>query len=356
MNSVAVITPMHSRRPTGIGVAGSAIASLLPDGWTIRDARLDRWFARINDGPLPAPFRMLLRLGLAQVAPWFFPGRPRLLFASHHAPLWRTGRHRLVVYDLIALDRPDQSRSQHWFYRNLLPRILRRAEGGVVISETVRARLLEEFPDLDPARWIVIPAYSPALEADVGPIVDDEARRSGRTVLVVGARYPHKNLGLVIEAIERLASRDPAVACRLVVAGCRRDLWPALSTLEASGRACVLDRADDAQVRELYRTALALVYPSLVEGQGLPPLEAMAYGCPVICSDIPALRETCGATACYVDPHDAEGLAGLLGSWCRGGLAGEAERQRAAAVGTLAAHSRAALGAQWSALLEGSWS
>jgi glycosyltransferase involved in cell wall biosynthesis len=71
-------------------------------------------------------------------------------------------------------------------------------------------------------------------------------------------------------------------------------------------------RRSDAEIAALYANATAHVFPSLYEGFGIPPLEAMASGCPVIASDIPVVREVCGGAASYFDPHDASALTALL--------------------------------------------
>jgi glycosyltransferase involved in cell wall biosynthesis len=70
-----------------------------------------------------------------------------------------------------------------------------------------------------------------------------------------------------------------------------------------------LGRVSDGAVRALYENALCFAFPSLYEGFGIPSLEAMLCGCPVIASDIPALRETCGEAALYCDPHEPKSLA-----------------------------------------------
>ncbi|HCO67209.1 MAG TPA: glycosyltransferase family 1 protein, partial [Dysgonomonas sp.] len=69
---------------------------------------------------------------------------------------------------------------------------------------------------------------------------------------------------------------------------------------------------DDEALIERYRNALFFIYPSLYEGFGIPPLEAMSYGCPVINSDIPALRETSGDGALYTDPYDIEDMTAKM--------------------------------------------
>jgi glycosyltransferase involved in cell wall biosynthesis len=312
-----------------MSVAAGGLTALLVPELADSSPRLDRWFSRINQGFLPSSLRMVLRLALAQLVP-LLVRRRTLVFSSHHAPLWRTGRHLVIVYDLIALHFPEQSKAQTAYYRWVLPRVLRCATRVVTISETVCGELHERFPSV--AAAAVIPAYSPQLDHPGIQGAAWQERRQGARLAFVGARYRHKNLEVVLRAMSEL-SEDSPPPVKLVVAGCRRELWPRLNVLETAGRAVVHDVAGQDEVAELYRSAFALIYPSLAEGQGLPPLEAMHAGCPVICADIPVLRETCGDAAFYFQPHDSPALAELLREMQSGSLDGAvAQRQRAAAM------------------------
>jgi glycosyltransferase involved in cell wall biosynthesis len=307
MKRVILINPLLDDRPTGMGVAGEGLRAVLPPEMMEARPGLDRLFQRVNR-VRPLLLQQILRLAAAQIVPWIAGRTSLLLFSSHHAPLWRTGRHVVVIHDLIARNFPDQSRVQWHYYRRIMPRVARSARRVVTISESMRTELTEAFPGVPVA---VIPSYSPRVEAPAGAGLSLAERQRRGVIGVVGARYPHKNLGLVIAACARLHAAG-GFRPILSVAGCRRRLWPQLPALEAAGLATVLDFSSATELDELYRTSLALVYPSLAEGQGLPPLEAMAAGCPVICADIPVLRETCGGAAFYVDPRDPAALAGLL--------------------------------------------
>lgn len=345
MRSVVIINPLLHERSTGMGVAGEGLRQALPGEAVVAVPRIDRWFRRVNRVRAPA-LRQILRIALAQIVPWLAGREHFLIFSSHHAPLWRTGRHAVVVNDLIALRFPDQSRLQHAFYRFVLPAVVQVATRIVTLSDAVRRELAVEFPHSPAARAIVIPAYSARLGRPVRGVDLARRRASGR-VLVVGAGYSHKNLGLVLAAL----ARPEAGALLLDVTACRTELWPGLAELTAAGRACVFAHASDAELAELYASALALVYPSLAEGQGLPPLEAMAAGCPVICADLPVLRETCGAAAFYVDPVDAAALARLLARLHAGELDAECVRAAAAAPASLERVSLPVLREKWAEFL-----
>jgi glycosyltransferase involved in cell wall biosynthesis len=350
MRPVAVISPMKSRRPTGIGIAGDAIADLLPVGVAMLSPRLDRWFVAVNDGLLPGAVRALLRLGLAQLAPFFFPRGTRLVFMSHHAPLWRTGRHTIVLYDTIPLQFPTQAPTQTRYYRWGLPRALRCADRIVTISGAVRDEFVAR--GYAPVRTAtVIPAWSAAVAA----AVEWSGVRAPRELLVVGARYPHKNIDVVLAALEQLNQASPE-PWHLTLAGADRGLWArawgGLEFFELRGWVRTIERVEAAELAALYARATVLVYPSLAEGQGLPPLEAMAAGCPAICSDLPVLRETCGDAAFFFPAGDAGALVRLLTEQIAAGNPAELVRRAAVGRARLALFDRKVLGARWREFLE----
>ena len=139
------------------------------------------------------------------------------------------------------------------------------------------------------------------------------------------------------------------------MAGIRRELWSDRNSwrrLEADGLLQALDFPLDLELRRLYEGAHCLVYPSLDEGQGLPPLEALRRVCPVVCSDIPVLRETCGRAAFFVDPQDPATLASVLTDLCRGARQVEVEEMSRRALETLKRFSGPEIVKRWTALLE----
>jgi glycosyltransferase involved in cell wall biosynthesis len=296
------------------------------------------------------PLRLVARLVVTQFAPFVERNGGLLIFSSHHAPLWKTGRHVVIIYDLISLRHPDQARLQNVFFRLFLPRVLKSATRIVTISGTVRDELKDTFGFLADRKIDVIPAYSKALEAPVEP----SAHRSSRLrhVLVVGARYPHKNLALVLDAMALMAEQGHGE--RLVVAGIRRELWSDRDSwrrMEEEGLLETIEFPLDLELRQLYERAHCLVYPSFDEGQGLPPLEVLRHGRPVVCSDIPVLRETCGRASFFVDPRDPAALASLLNQVCRGECEAEIDEMRQAASEILDRFSGPEIMKRWTALL-----
>jgi glycosyltransferase involved in cell wall biosynthesis len=135
----------------------------------------------------------------------------------------------------------------------------------------------------------------------------DVARRDD-LLLAVGNRMPHKGFETLLEALARIGSdRRP----RLVITGGRGEdpLAPVVERLGLGDRVELRGWLGHDELERLYAEASALVFPTRFEGFGLPPLEAMARGCPVILSDLPVLREVAGDAGRYVDPADPEAIA-----------------------------------------------
>lgn len=126
-------------------------------------------------------------------------------------------------------------------------------------------------------------------------------------LLCVGNLYPHKNIEILIKAIKRY--HDSSNDIKLVIVS-RRGVFQEkfhmfLEKEKVLHFVKVLSGVGDFQLANLYKRAEAFVFPTKSEGFGLPGLEAMAYGCPVVCSDIPVLKEIYGSSAFYFDPDDA---------------------------------------------------
>jgi alpha-1,3-rhamnosyl/mannosyltransferase len=230
-------------------------------------------------------------------------GRCDLLHAPGYImPLNWAGPCVLTVYDLIALQFPQLcTRTNVWHYGRMLPRSLRRADAIIVPSETVARDTRQVVPETD-GKLHVIPLgieeqYRPAPAAEIARV----RRQYGlpeRYLLCVGNIEPKKNLPAVLQAFDEAAATLPH---DLVMAG--RAAWrpgefrAALASLRHRERVHVLGFVATADLPALYSAADLLIQWSLYEGMGLPPLEAMACGAPVLVSDGGALLEIAGPAA-----------------------------------------------------------
>ena len=194
-------------------------------------------------------------------------------------------------------------RLQNTYKRRLFPWALARAGAAVAVSQFAKDEAVELL-GAEPSKIHVVHS-GPGLSADTAPTTVPVAAPGEPFLLYVGNLSTNKNLPLLLRAFHR--SKAPV---RLVLAGRPREGAAEVRAAVAGG-----NRADSIELWEdpsddvvdgLYRAAVALLLPSTYEGFGFTPLEAMARGCPVLASDIPALREIAGDGAMLLPPHAEE--------------------------------------------------
>jgi glycosyltransferase involved in cell wall biosynthesis len=216
----------------------------------------------------------------------------------------------VFVHDLAFKLRPAEVPWQQRLYQGaLFPRSLPRAAAVLVPSAATRADLLAAYPAVAPARVHVVPEAAAQLGAQAAPL---PAGLEPGFLLAVGTVEPRKNYPRLLRAYRRLDQPPP-----LVVAG--REGWAygeAMDLLDSTPGVRRLGHVSDAELLALYRSAVALAFPSLYEGFGLPLLEAMREGLPALIGSRGALPELAGNAALAVDAEDeaaiARGLRQLL--------------------------------------------
>lgn len=231
----------------------------------------------------------------------------------------------VTVHDLLAFRHPEYVPGAYArIVKAMVRRIARVARRVLTVSEATRDDL-ERLLSVPEQRIDVVPlAGSAARPATDRPAVD----RRGDLLLAVGNRMPHKNFERLLEALALIPeSHRPT----LVITGSHGDdpLRPVVERLGLGPWVQLRGWLERAELERLYAEATALVFPTLFEGFGLPTLEAMSRGCPVICSDLPVMREVAGDAAAYVDPEDPVAIATTIERV----LADDDERERMSRAG-----------------------
>jgi len=237
-------------------------------------------------------------------------------------PLPRGPKAAVNIHDCCFLKCPETMEPKNRSYlRSRMKETVKRADHILTISETMRGELLEAF-DLPEDRVTATLLGAPPAMADVPEGGEAERLRTlgidGPFLLHVGTLEPRKNHAFLIQVIEHLTWFDG----RLVLCGMKgwqvEPILQAIADSPCADRILHLDYVSDEDLVALYRRAEALVFPSLYEGFGLPPVEAMRQGCPVICSDGGSLPEVVGSAGIVLPTDDPERWANeienLLGS------------------------------------------
>ena len=211
-----------------------------------------------------------------------------LFHAPHYVVPFLSVPFVVTIHDLIHLQ--HRNPMARMYARAMIGRAVRRSRRVLTVSEAVRAQIGKTFGHEEKVAVTpngVDPVFTP-----------DGPRAEGRYFLFVGNDKPHKNVDQLVKAFEKVSQ------AQLILAG---------GTFERfRDRAMVTGFVSSEELAALYRGAIALVLPSLVEGFGLPALEAMACGAPVITSNAPALIEITGDAGLHVDATSVDAMAAAM--------------------------------------------
>jgi glycosyltransferase involved in cell wall biosynthesis len=229
-------------------------------------------------------------------------------------------RRIVTLHDTCAYIYPGKhNRLDNWRYHTLLPRAARQADAVITVSECSRVDLMQHL-QLPLAR---IHSTSEGIDPKFRPAADDQrcAEALARYgidrpyILYVGSLNARKNIGRLFAAYKQLLDQHPTI--KLVVGGKRQwqagEIDTALNRFNLHGAVHFTGYIADGDLPAIYSAAEVFVFPSLYEGFGLPPLEAMACGTPVVTSNVSSLPEVVGDAALTVDPYDVNALAAAIG-------------------------------------------
>ncbi len=245
-----------------------------------------------------------------------FPDRVDAWHATCPLPVHARGtRNVTTIHDLIPLRLPWATLDNRPLFYRTVRRALLASDLVLAVSEHTRKDIVEVF-GVPPERIIV--TYEPCIFPSGPPAAEQQALvlgtyglKPGDYALFVGAIEPKKNVGRLLAAWRASNADIP-----LVVAGGKG--WLSKEQLKLSeplvqaGRLMLASYVPRAHLPHLYAGARFFVFPSLYEGFGLPPLEAMAHGCPVLTSNVASLPEICGDAALYCDPTNLDDLTDKL--------------------------------------------
>jgi glycosyltransferase involved in cell wall biosynthesis len=240
-----------------------------------------------------------------------------VLHVQYTAPPFCRAPIVVTIHDLAFERMPETFTRRGSFQLKLTVRRARIA----TVSEYSRRDLLDIYKL--PSEKVTVTYNGVETHFAPGPAVPNEAEEirnrfgiAREFLLAVGSLQPRKNLVRLIRAYEKLRSERADFRPQLVIVG--RKLWLTHEIFDEVKKhrwaddVILTGYVSDEELPALYRAARAFVYPSLFEGFGLPPLEAMACGTPVVTSNVSSLPEVTGDAALLIDPNDERSLAGAL--------------------------------------------
>lgn len=289
-----VFADLRWKYGTGIGVVQTALLKRMPASCRLVDMRVD--------AQLKSPF-----------SPWLLANNLRKALSKRPGVFWSPGFFPpassevpvvVTVHDLAHLR--FYTKAHAFYYNTILRRLYHKCSLVVCVSEFAKQEFLD-WSRMDPSNVVVIPN---AL-TDAFTVLKPRLRPTFPYVLYAGNRRPYKNITRLIRSYA--VSRLPKEGVKLVLTG--KPDSDILSMAGAGGAANGISFAgdvDDSELVNLYGNAKAISFVSLYEGFGLPILEGMALGIPVLTSNVTAMPEVAGGAAELVDPYSVEAIAAGL--------------------------------------------
>lgn len=243
-----------------------------------------------------------------QISLPFVTYRNKLINFCNTAPILKR-KQVAYIHDAAVFSKPDgYSKLFVIWYKILFKLIIRYSKAIVTVSEFSKEEIIKYFQI--PGHKINVTHIAAnnfqEINADTN-VLNKFGLMNTDYVLAVSSLHPNKNFNLIIEAI-----KDMDIPIDIVIAGGANNKIFSGHEIEALSHVKSVGYVSDEELKALYENAEAFVFPSLYEGFGLPPLEAMTVGCPVLASKAASIPEICGEAALYFDPHSKEELLKLI--------------------------------------------
>ena len=231
---------------------------------------------------------------------------------NYEIPFWSRRATVVTIHDLSSMLVGVHAQRLIWRACWRMPWMAKRASRIITPSNSIKKDLCEAF-DIPPDKVAVTPeAPRPVFKRREDPELLCRLGIQGDFILFVGTIEPRKNLRQLVRAFDQML-HNTSLSPKLVIAGGKGwlmdDFGQFIDKQGVTDRVCLTGYLQDEELCALYSTCTVFIYPSLYEGFGLPPLEAMACGAPVITSRTPALMETVGNAARLVDPKNVDDIA-----------------------------------------------
>ena len=272
-------------------------------------------------------------------------------FPYFSVPIFYKGKFVVTIHDLIPLHFDTGLattlpvpfyKAKRFGYKFVLRQTVKKTGKIIAVSNATKKEVIKHL-NVDPEKIVVTyEGVDEQIAYRQSHIVKDDklsAISDKQYFLYVGNAYPHKNLDRLIEAFQLAFARDSSSASRrtqndirLILVGKEdyfyRRLKEKVNDMGLMEYVLFKGEVGDGELLLLYRNAKALIMPSLMEGFGLPAVEAMANKCLVLASDIAVIREICGESAIYFNPYDVESIKGKMDLICSNDLDQESKKRK----------------------------
>lgn len=227
---------------------------------------------------------------------------------------WGKSKQVVTIHDILPIRYPEVYPRQNYYFKQLIPKILEKCQKIIVISEFTKNEMISVFNNLNPDNIIVVyPGYNKNIFNQISKPVEFPRTlniQNDNFILTVAETRQYKNILGLIDALGLLKDIKLVVVGKLT--GNIEEITSRIIKHKLTNRVIFTNYISDNQLAELYRRAKLMVFPSKYEGFGIPLLEAMACGCPVVSSNAASLPEVGGDAVEYFDPINIEEIAAKI--------------------------------------------